>query len=102
MIINQMYFLQIEETTETVRGELFPVQAIRKGYETCAQIRRLTSCRSPRDVKGGEGSWFHFYKDQNFLCPLEALINFLDPEPWLRGAQRADQTSNAGPAEQRW
>lgn len=96
-----MYFLQIEETTETVRGELFLAQAIRKGYETCARIR-LTSCKSPGDVRGGEGDWFYFLKDQNFLWPLGALINLLDPELCLFGAQRADQMSNAGPVEQRW
>lgn len=36
MIINQMYFLHIEETTEAAHGELFLIKAVRKGYGICA------------------------------------------------------------------
>ena len=38
MIVNQIYFLQTEETTEMVRGELLPVMATGKGCGTCSLL----------------------------------------------------------------
>lgn len=35
------------------------------------------------------------FKDQNFLFPLEALLNFLDGDLCLHGTQWADQVSSA-------
>lgn len=101
MIINQMYFLQIEGTAEVVHGELSLIKAVRKGYGTCAYMRRLTLCKSLGDEKGrgGVGS---LSKDRNFLFPLEALINFLDRVPCLHGAWRVDPLSRAWPVERWW
>lgn len=41
------------------------------------------------------GQLVSFLKDQTFLYPLEALINFLDHEPCLQRTWRTDQISSA-------
>ena len=67
MIANQIYFLQTEETTGKVHGELLPVTATGKGCGTCTLMRRLTPCKPPGDVRRVEGSWFHFGRSEFYL-----------------------------------
>lgn len=66
MIINQVYFLQIEGTTEVVHGELSLMKAVRKGYGTCAYMRRLTLCKSLGDEREGGAGLVHFLKTRIF------------------------------------
>lgn len=58
-------------------------------------MRRLTSWESPGDGRGGEGGLVSLFKKKIFCFLLEALINFLDRQPCLHGAQRVDQMSSA-------